>query len=87
MAFAKDQSNPFSDWSSHINKPVYSIDGKRLGLLRKTSSDFMIISGGLIPLLLSLNFNTVTDDFGSFCKTEKILSLGHQTIMVSFEYQ
>jgi 4-hydroxybutyrate---CoA ligase (ADP-forming) len=27
------------------------------------------------------------DGFGSFCKTEKILSLGHQTIMVSFEYQ
>jgi hypothetical protein len=50
MAFAKDESNPFSDWSIHINKPVYSIDGKRLGLLRKTSSDYMIISGGLINL-------------------------------------
>ncbi|MFY9873680.1 MAG: hypothetical protein WAK17_28570 [Candidatus Nitrosopolaris sp.] len=33
MAYPKDESNPFSDWSSHINKPVYSIDGKRLGLL------------------------------------------------------
>jgi hypothetical protein len=50
MAFIKDESNPFSDWSRHINKPVYSIDGKRLGLLRKTSSDYMIISGGLINL-------------------------------------
>ena len=50
MAFAKDESNPFSDWSIHINKPVYSIDGKRLGLLRKTSLDYMIISGGLINL-------------------------------------
>jgi hypothetical protein len=32
MAASKDESDPFSDWSSHINKPVYSIDGKRLGL-------------------------------------------------------
>jgi hypothetical protein len=29
---------------------VYSIDGKRLGLLRKSYSDYMIISGGLINL-------------------------------------
>jgi hypothetical protein len=50
MAATKDENNPFSDWSSHINKSVYSIDGKRLGLLRKTSSDYMIISGGLINL-------------------------------------
>jgi len=42
--------SPFSDWSIHINKPVYSIDGKRLGLLRKTSSDYMIITGDLINL-------------------------------------
>ena len=50
MAFTKDESNPFSDWSSHINKSVYSIDGKRLGLLQKTSSNYMIISGGIINL-------------------------------------
>ncbi|MGA8082602.1 MAG: hypothetical protein WB988_12125 [Candidatus Nitrosopolaris sp.] len=50
MAGTKDESNPFSNWSSHINKSVYSVDGKRLGLLRKTSSDYMIISGGLINL-------------------------------------
>jgi hypothetical protein len=50
MAFAKNESNPFSNWSTHINKPIYSVDGKRLGLLRKTSSDYMIISGGLINL-------------------------------------
>ncbi|MGC2571272.1 MAG: hypothetical protein WA364_07145, partial [Candidatus Nitrosopolaris sp.] len=50
MAASKDESDPFSDWSSHINKPVYSIDGKRLGLLRKSSSDYLIISGGLINL-------------------------------------
>ena len=29
---------------------MFSIDGKRLGLLRKTSLDYMIISGGLINL-------------------------------------
>jgi hypothetical protein len=50
MAASKDESDPFSDWSIHINKPVYSIDGKRLGLLRKSSSDYLIISGGLINL-------------------------------------
>ncbi|MFY9797183.1 MAG: hypothetical protein WAJ93_15985 [Candidatus Nitrosopolaris sp.] len=50
MAGTKDESNPFSNWSSHINKSVYSVDGKTLGLLRKTSSDYMIISGGLINL-------------------------------------
>ncbi|MGB8936727.1 MAG: hypothetical protein WCC17_16665 [Candidatus Nitrosopolaris sp.] len=50
MAGTKDESNPFSNWSSHINKSVYSVDGRRLGLLRKTSSDYMIISGGLINL-------------------------------------
>jgi hypothetical protein len=50
MAAGKDEGDPFSNWSCHINKPVYSVDGKRLGLLRKTSSDYMIISGGLINL-------------------------------------
>jgi hypothetical protein len=50
MVSTEDNNNPFSDWSSLINKSVYSIDGKRLGLLRKTSSDYMIISGGLINL-------------------------------------
>jgi hypothetical protein len=33
MAYPKDESNPFSDWSNHINKPVYFIDGKRGGKL------------------------------------------------------
>jgi hypothetical protein len=50
MAASKDESDPFSNWSSHINKPVYSVDGKRLGLLRKSSLDYLIISGGLINL-------------------------------------
>ena len=34
MAFTKDESS-FSGWSIHINKPVYSIDVRRLGMLRK----------------------------------------------------
>jgi hypothetical protein len=50
MKSAEDNSNPFADWSSLINKSVYSIDGTRLGLLRKISSDYMIVSGGLITL-------------------------------------
>jgi hypothetical protein len=47
---SQDESNPFSEWSTHINKPVYSIDGEKLGLLRNTSSDYLIISGGVINL-------------------------------------
>ncbi len=50
MAFTDDNNNPFSDWSTLINKSVYSIDGRRLGLLRKISYDYMIVSGGLIKL-------------------------------------
>lgn len=33
-----------------INKSVYSIDGRRIGLLRKISSEYMVVSGGLINL-------------------------------------
>ena len=50
MAYTEDDYNPFSDWSRLINKSVYSLDGRRLGLLRKISSDYMIVSGGLINL-------------------------------------
>jgi ABC-type multidrug transport system fused ATPase/permease subunit len=50
MANPKDNTNPFSDWSDLINQSVYSTDGKRLGLLRKISSEYMVVSGGLINL-------------------------------------
>jgi hypothetical protein len=50
MVSTEDNNNPFSDWSSLINKSVYSFDGKRLGIIRKTSSDYMIVAGGLINL-------------------------------------
>ena len=44
------ETNPFSDWSDLINKSVYSIDGRRIGLLRKISSEYMVVSGGIINL-------------------------------------
>jgi hypothetical protein len=50
MTYTEDNDNPFSDWSRLINKSVCSLDGRRLGLLRKISSDYMIVSGGLINL-------------------------------------
>ena len=50
MVYTEDNNNPISDWSTLINKSVYSLDGRRLGLLRKISSDYMIVSGGLINL-------------------------------------
>jgi hypothetical protein len=50
MTYTEDNNNPFSDWSALINKSVYSLDGRRLGVLRKISSDYMIVSGGLINL-------------------------------------
>jgi hypothetical protein len=50
MVNPKDNTNPFSDWSDLINKSVYSTDGRRIGLLRKISSEYMVVSGGLINL-------------------------------------
>jgi hypothetical protein len=44
------EDNPFSEWSDLIHKPVYSIDGKKLGFLIKVMSDYMIVGGGLINL-------------------------------------
>ena len=44
------EDDPFSDWSELIHKPVYSIDGIKLGFLRKILSDYMIIGRGLINL-------------------------------------
>ncbi|HEY5631753.1 MAG TPA: hypothetical protein VIR31_06470 [Nitrososphaeraceae archaeon] len=50
MGNSEDNTNPFSDWSTLINKSVYCRDGRRIGILRKISSDYMIVSGGLINL-------------------------------------
>jgi hypothetical protein len=45
-----DPSNPFSDWSKLIHKPVLSSDGTKIGFLRKTMEDYMIVRKGLITL-------------------------------------
>jgi hypothetical protein len=44
------EDDPFSDWSELVHKPVYSIDGKKLGFLRKTISEYIIVGQGLINL-------------------------------------
>ena len=42
--------DPFSNWSDLIHKPVYSIDGKNLGFLRRILSDYIVVGGGFINL-------------------------------------
>src|SRR5437762_2878567 len=44
------EDDPFSDWSELVHQPVYSIDGKKLGFLRKTISEYIIVGQGLINL-------------------------------------
>jgi hypothetical protein len=56
----KDESNnssntsnidrPFSDWSKLIHKAVYSIDGKKIGYLSKITSEYMIVTSGILRL-------------------------------------
>ena len=48
MAIRDD--DPFSDWAELIHKPVYSIDGKKLGFLRKVLSDYMFVGRGFFNL-------------------------------------
>ena len=42
--------DPFADWKRLLNKSVYSIDGKRIGFLRKVVADYMIVREGFISL-------------------------------------
>ncbi len=42
--------DPFSNWAELIHKPVYSIDGKKLGFLSKVLADYMFIGRGFINL-------------------------------------
>ena len=44
------EHNPFSDWSELIHQPVFTLDGKKIGFLRKVISDYMIVKGGMITL-------------------------------------
>ena len=45
-----NDDDPLSNWSDLVHKPVYSIDGKNLGFLRRMLSDYMVVGGGLINL-------------------------------------
>jgi hypothetical protein len=42
--------DPFSDWSKLIHRPVYSIDGKKIGFVRKLVADYMLVKKGLVNL-------------------------------------
>src|ERR671911_763263 len=42
--------DPFSDWSRLIHRPVYSIDGKKIGFVRKLVADYMLVKKGFITL-------------------------------------
>lgn len=42
--------DPFSDWSSLINRPVYSSDRKKIGFLRKTLPEYLVVKKGLVGL-------------------------------------
>jgi hypothetical protein len=46
----QNEHDPFSDWSKLIHKPVYSIDGKKIGFLRKIVADYMVVKKGLVTL-------------------------------------
>jgi hypothetical protein len=46
----RDVNDPFSDWSKLINRPVYSLDGKKIGFIRKLVSDYMLVKKGLVTL-------------------------------------
>ena len=45
-----ERANPFADWTRLLNKSVYSIDGKKIGFLRKVIADYMLIKKGFIIL-------------------------------------
>jgi len=42
--------DPFSDWSKLLHRPVYSIDGKKIGFVRKLVADYMLVKKGLVNL-------------------------------------
>jgi hypothetical protein len=46
----RDVNDPFSDWSKLIHRPVYSLDGKKIGFVRKLVSDYMLVKKGLVTL-------------------------------------
>jgi hypothetical protein len=46
----RDMNDPFSDWSKLIHRPVYSLDGKKIGFIRKLISDYMLVTKGIVTL-------------------------------------
>jgi hypothetical protein len=45
-----ERANPFADWTKLLNKTVYSIDGKKIGFLRKVVADYMLVMKGFVCL-------------------------------------
>ncbi len=45
-----EKANPFADWTRLLNKSVYSIDGKKIGFLRKVVADYMLVKKGFVSL-------------------------------------
>ena len=45
-----EKANPFADWTRLLNKSVYSIDGKKIGFLRKVVADYMLVKKGFVQL-------------------------------------
>jgi hypothetical protein len=46
----RNAHDPFSDWSRLIHRPVYSIDGKKIGFVRKLVADYILVKKGLVTL-------------------------------------
>jgi hypothetical protein len=46
----RNANDPFSDWSKLIHRPVYSLDGKKIGFVRKLVADYMLVKKGLVTL-------------------------------------
>jgi hypothetical protein len=43
-------NDPFADWKRLLNKSVYSIDGRKIGFLRKVVADYMVVKKGFVSL-------------------------------------
>jgi hypothetical protein len=44
------RADPFADWTRLLNKPVYSIDGRKIGFLRRVVADYMQVQKGFVKL-------------------------------------
>jgi hypothetical protein len=45
-----ESDKPFADWKRLLNKSVYSIDGKKIGFLRRVVADYMVVRKGFVSL-------------------------------------